>query len=76
MESEFIQLEREMKEITTNEQTLKKQELELTELKCILTKTAVFFDEAEAAQGAVRGSDGRYVPQSALFVSVCQRLRI
>lgn len=61
-----MQLEREMKEITSNEQTLKKQELELTELKFILTKTAVFFDEAEAAQGAVMSSDGTYVRQHQL----------
>jgi V-type H+-transporting ATPase subunit a len=48
-----------MKEINNNEQTLKKQELELSELRCILGKTAVFFEEAEAAS-AVLGSDAGY----------------
>ncbi|EDQ89979.1 uncharacterized protein MONBRDRAFT_18895 [Monosiga brevicollis MX1] len=58
MEAEFEQLEREMREINGNEQTLRKQELELTELSAILSKTAVFFDEAEAAGGTVRTADG------------------
>eukprot|EP00056_Hartaetosiga_gracilis_P005753 m.88508 g.88508 ORF g.88508 m.88508 type:complete len:839 (+) comp12269_c0_seq1:132-2648(+) len=49
MEGNFAKIEREMKEINGNEQVLKKQHLELTELLEILSKTAVFFDEAEAA---------------------------
>jgi V-type H+-transporting ATPase subunit a len=44
-----------MKEINGNEQTLRKQELELTELRAILQKTAEFFDEAEAAGGSLVG---------------------
>lgn len=38
-----------MKEINNNEQVLKKQNLELTELLEILSRTNVFFDEAESA---------------------------
>ncbi|EGD74630.1 Atp6v0a1 protein [Salpingoeca rosetta] len=53
MEAEFDRLEREMKEINNNEQVLKKQNLELTELHEILNRTAMFFDEAESATAAL-----------------------
>jgi len=54
METEFEQLEQEMKEINANEETLRRQDLELKELREILRKTGVFFDEAEAAQGSIQ----------------------
>eukprot|EP00054_Salpingoeca_dolichothecata_P031605 m.264043 g.264043 ORF g.264043 m.264043 type:complete len:844 (-) comp27441_c0_seq1:71-2602(-) len=50
MEAEFEQLERDMKEINTNEETLRSQQLELTELSAILNKTGQFFAEAEHSQ--------------------------
>jgi V-type H+-transporting ATPase subunit a len=69
MEAEFEQLEREMKEINGNEETLKKQELELKELREILRKTGVFFEEAEAATASLgsngaqhEDNDGNYAP--------------
>lgn len=41
----FEKLENELREVNTNEEMLKKNFLELTELKHILKKTQVFFDE-------------------------------
>lgn len=50
LELEFERLEREIKEITANSETLKKQELELKEMREILDKTGVFFQEADRLQ--------------------------
>ncbi len=41
----FEKLENELKEINTNQEALKKNFLELTELKHILRRTQQFFDE-------------------------------
>ena len=41
----FEKLENELKEVNNNAETLKKNFLELTELKHILQKTQAFFDE-------------------------------
>lgn len=41
----FEKLENELREVNTNEEMLKKNFLELTELKHILRKTQTFFDE-------------------------------
>ena len=41
----FEKLENEMKEVNTNAEALKKNFLELTELKHILRKTQLFFEE-------------------------------
>lgn len=41
----FEKLENEMKEINTNHEALKRNFLELTELKYILRRTQQFFDE-------------------------------
>ena len=41
----FEKLENEMKEVNTNQEALKRNFLELTELKHILRKTQNFFDE-------------------------------
>jgi hypothetical protein len=41
----FEKLENELKEVNNNAEALKKNFLELTELKHILRKTQVFFDE-------------------------------
>ncbi|XP_076455849.1 V-type proton ATPase 116 kDa subunit a 1-like isoform X1 [Babylonia areolata] len=47
LESTFEKLENEMKEVNANSEALKKNFLELTELKHILRKTQTFFEEAE-----------------------------
>lgn len=43
----FEKLENELKEINTNQEALKKNFLELTELKHILRRTQQFFDEVD-----------------------------
>ena len=45
LESKFEELERVVKEINTNKDTLKKNLLDLIELQHILVKTQVFFEE-------------------------------
>ncbi|XP_071860601.1 V-type ATPase subunit a family protein Vha100-1 isoform X1 [Bombus fervidus] len=47
LEATFEKLENELREVNQNAETLKRNFLELTELKHILRKTQVFFDEAE-----------------------------
>ncbi|XP_061080936.1 V-type proton ATPase 116 kDa subunit a 1-like isoform X1 [Conger conger] len=47
LEATFEKLEVELKEINTNQEALKKNFLELTELKHILRRTQQFFDEAQ-----------------------------
>ncbi|XP_037093376.1 V-type proton ATPase 116 kDa subunit a1-like isoform X2 [Pollicipes pollicipes] len=47
LEATFEKLENELKEVNNNAETLKKNFLELTELKHILQKTQTFFDEKE-----------------------------
>ena len=46
LQATFEKLENEMKEVNNNAETLKKNFLELTELKHILQTTQNFFDEA------------------------------
>uniref|UniRef100_A0A914WQH4 V-type proton ATPase subunit a n=1 Tax=Plectus sambesii TaxID=2011161 RepID=A0A914WQH4_9BILA len=50
LEATFEKLENELREVNTNEEMLKKNFLELTELKHILRKTQAFFDEAGGQQ--------------------------
>lgn len=45
LKATFEKLENELKEINTNQEALKKNFLELTELKHILRRTQQFFDE-------------------------------
>ena len=45
LQATFEKLEIELKEVNTNAEALKRNYLELTELKHILRKTQVFFDE-------------------------------
>lgn len=47
LESTYEKLENEMKEVNSNSEALKKNFLELTELKHILRKTQTFFEEAQ-----------------------------
>uniref|UniRef100_A0A671S4B6 V-type proton ATPase subunit a n=1 Tax=Sinocyclocheilus anshuiensis TaxID=1608454 RepID=A0A671S4B6_9TELE len=58
-EATFEKLENELKEINTNQEALKKNFLELTELKHILRRTQQFFDEVsleECITGLLNGS--------------------
>uniref|UniRef100_A0A674NNY9 V-type proton ATPase subunit a n=1 Tax=Takifugu rubripes TaxID=31033 RepID=A0A674NNY9_TAKRU len=50
LEASFEKLENELKEINTNQEALKKNFLELTELKHILRRTQQFFDEVSLSQ--------------------------
>ncbi|GLG97675.1 V-type proton ATPase subunit a [Gryllus bimaculatus] len=47
LEATFEKLENELREVNQNAEALKRNFLELTELKHILRKTQVFFDEAD-----------------------------
>ncbi|XP_062559216.1 V-type proton ATPase 116 kDa subunit a 1-like isoform X5 [Armigeres subalbatus] len=49
LEATFEKLENELREVNQNAEALKRNFLELTELKHILRKTQVFFDEPQAA---------------------------
>uniref|UniRef100_A0A4W5NYV0 V-type proton ATPase subunit a n=1 Tax=Hucho hucho TaxID=62062 RepID=A0A4W5NYV0_9TELE len=59
LEATFEKLENELKEINTNQEALKKNFLELTELKHILRRTQQFFDEV---------SDAFYWPDPEIFL--------
>uniref|UniRef100_A0AAY4AZX8 V-type proton ATPase subunit a n=1 Tax=Denticeps clupeoides TaxID=299321 RepID=A0AAY4AZX8_9TELE len=50
LEATFEKLENELKEINTNQEALKKNFLELTELKHILRRTQQFFDEVKTME--------------------------
>ncbi|XP_063376956.1 V-type proton ATPase 116 kDa subunit a 1-like isoform X1 [Cydia fagiglandana] len=51
LEATFEKLENELREVNQNAEALKRNYLELTELKHILRKTQVFFDEHEGGAG-------------------------
>ncbi|GFO20327.1 V-type proton ATPase subunit a, partial [Plakobranchus ocellatus] len=53
LEATFEKLENEMKEVNSNSEALKRNFLELTELKHILRKTQTFFEEAHQHQQAL-----------------------
>lgn len=53
LEATFEKLEHELQEVNQNAQALKKNFLELTELKHILRKTQQFFDEQEGIEAEV-----------------------
>ncbi|KAM6897843.1 V-type proton ATPase 116 kDa subunit a isoform 17-T17 [Xenentodon cancila] len=53
LEATFEKLENELKEINTNQEALKKNFLELTELKHILHRTQQFFDEGDQVHKSV-----------------------
>ncbi|XP_075949287.1 V-type proton ATPase 116 kDa subunit a isoform X9 [Anarhichas minor] len=53
LEATFEKLENELKEINTNQEALKKNFLELTELKHILRRTQQFFDEGDQVTKSV-----------------------
>lgn len=55
MEGDLEQFERELKELNTNDENLKRQELELTELRAILKNSSTFFEEADHHVSQARG---------------------
>ncbi|XP_074039247.1 V-type ATPase subunit a family protein Vha100-1 isoform X2 [Leptinotarsa decemlineata] len=57
LEATFEKLENELREVNQNAEALKRNFLELTELKQILRKTQVFFDEAERGASAPQMAD-------------------
>ncbi|XP_049821655.1 V-type proton ATPase 116 kDa subunit a 1 isoform X3 [Aethina tumida] len=57
LEATFEKLENELREVNQNAEALKRNFLELTELKQILRKTQVFFDEAERATSSAQMAD-------------------
>lgn len=54
-QANFEKIENELKEINTNQEALKRNFLELTELKFILRKTQQFFDEVRYRWGLTLG---------------------
>lgn len=56
MKAQFEQLENEMKDSNVNFEAMKKGLLELTELKHILKKTQVFFEEVSSSRVSLRWS--------------------
>ena len=52
LQATFEKLENEMKEVNANAEALKRNFLELTELKHILRKTQTFFDEVSRSRSA------------------------
>uniref|UniRef100_A0AAX7UC41 V-type proton ATPase subunit a n=1 Tax=Astatotilapia calliptera TaxID=8154 RepID=A0AAX7UC41_ASTCA len=84
LEATFEKLENELKEINTNQEALKKNFLELTELKHILHRTQQFFNEMEdpnlleESSALMEGSEGgRGAPLRLGFVAgVISRERI
>lgn len=54
LEATFEKLENELREVNQNAEALKRNFLELTELKHILRKTQVFFDEVSHCQRSCR----------------------
>lgn len=54
LEATFEKLENELREVNQNAEALKRNYLELTELKHILRKTQVFFDEVSVVKNCVQ----------------------
>uniref|UniRef100_UPI00359018C4 V-type proton ATPase 116 kDa subunit a 1-like isoform X6 n=1 Tax=Myxine glutinosa TaxID=7769 RepID=UPI00359018C4 len=59
MEATFEKLENELREVNTNQEALKKNFLELLELKHILQETQQFFDEVSVFGNVSRSSSGQ-----------------
>uniref|UniRef100_A0A672HMN5 V-type proton ATPase subunit a n=1 Tax=Salarias fasciatus TaxID=181472 RepID=A0A672HMN5_SALFA len=71
MEATFEKLENELKEINTNQEALKKNFLELTELKHILRRTQQFFDEV-SVRAALHNRD-HLLPGQTAHIVLCSR---
>lgn len=57
LEATFEKLENELREVNQNAEALKRNFLELTELKHILRKTQVFFDEVSCSSKILISND-------------------
>uniref|UniRef100_A0A8C8JML9 V-type proton ATPase subunit a n=1 Tax=Oncorhynchus tshawytscha TaxID=74940 RepID=A0A8C8JML9_ONCTS len=67
LEATFEKLENELKEINTNQEALKKNFLELTELKHILRRTQQFFDEVKTSKPSDTENRGNTESEIFLF---------
>lgn len=74
-QANFEKIENELKEINTNQEALKRNFLELTELKFILRKTQQFFDEVRIPVGfntwGAGSSHRNYHFYSQIYFSCC-----
>ena len=68
LEATFEKLEHELREVNQNAQALKKNFLELTELKHILRKTQQFFDEQEGLEMEV-GAGAQLIQVFRIFIT-------
>lgn len=66
LEANFEKLENELKEVNSNAEALKRNYLELTELRHILKKTQVFFDERDGCSGNLDGAGSASLTQNLL----------
>ena len=89
LEATFDKLENELQEVNQNAEALKKNFLELTELKHILRKTQQFFEEQDQMEGGPVGQhqqliseDGSAAPtgmkffRTLAFLHACKCIRI
>ena len=73
IQATFEKLENELREVNRNEETLKKNFSELTELKHILRKTQTFFEEVKRRLEYSRKISG-YIKGSLYFFSIEKQL--
>ncbi|XP_059489793.1 V-type proton ATPase 116 kDa subunit a 1 isoform X2 [Neocloeon triangulifer] len=66
LEATFEKLENELREVNQNAEALKRNFLELTELKHILRKTQVFFDEQEGGSSATESMTRALIPDDSI----------
>ncbi|CAB3376671.1 Hypothetical predicted protein [Cloeon dipterum] len=66
LEATFEKLENELREVNQNAEALKRNYLELTELKHILRKTQVFFDEQEGGSSATESMTRALIPDDSI----------
>ncbi|XP_076042466.1 V-type ATPase subunit a family protein Vha100-1 isoform X2 [Oratosquilla oratoria] len=82
LEATFEKLENELKEVNSNAETLNRNFLELTELKYVLQKTSVFFDENESeptssiTQNLIPAEEGKGPVQLGFVAGVINRERM
>ncbi|XP_076250753.1 V-type ATPase subunit a family protein Vha100-1 isoform X3 [Rhynchophorus ferrugineus] len=67
LEATFEKLENELREVNQNAEALKKNFLELTELKQILRKTQVFFDEDQFSNSNQEQTESEQITQHFIF---------
>jgi hypothetical protein len=63
----FEKLENELREVNQNAEALKRNFLDLTELKHILRKTQVFFDEVRSESTSLPSPESSYTNKPQLF---------